>query len=213
MVRIFNFFRESSHPHIIAILKEIPNEYNSECHDIATVYAVKSSKPSNQTVWITARDSISGMVVKCDAKVGRIHKLSLFTNYVQISVDEINSLQVMAYDQYGAGFSSVSGLSFKWDFSTNDKGSLKFVQPSDTLQLATESSLKMEKENKMTDVSFLKGIKTGLAEVKVTILEDGYSSVLPAMMNISVIEPFSILPSYPIYILPHSTYPYTLVRI
>jgi hypothetical protein len=33
----------------------------------------------------------------------------------------------------------------------------------------------MEKENKMTDIAFLKGIKTGTAEVKVSILEDGYS--------------------------------------
>lgn len=67
------------------------------------------------------------MVVKCDAKVGRIHKLTLFTNNVQISVEEINSVQVLAYDYNGAGFTSVSGLSFKWDFLNNDKLSLKFV--------------------------------------------------------------------------------------
>lgn len=71
----------------------------------------------------------------------------------------------------------------------------------------------MEKENKMTDIAFLKGIKTGTAEVKVSILEDGYSSVAPSKINISVIEPFALLPSYPIYILPHSSFPYQLVRV
>jgi len=38
----------------------------------------------------------------------------------------------------------------------------------------------MEKENKMTDMAFLKGQRTGTADLKVTILEDGYQTVLPA---------------------------------
>lgn len=64
----------------------------------------------------------------------------------------------------------------------------------------------MEKENKMTDIAFLKGVRTGTAEIRVSLLEEGYSSVPYASINISVIEPFALLPSYPIYILPHSTF-------
>jgi len=48
-------------------------------------------------------------------------------------VDEINSIQVNAWDSTGAGFSSVAGLSFRWDILKNEKHSLKLVPASDTL--------------------------------------------------------------------------------
>lgn len=100
---------ESSHPHIVEI-EEVPNSPGSECADSVFVHAVPSEKPSNQTVWVTARDSISHLTVKCDVKVGRIHHLSLYTNFHKISVEEINRIKVIAYDHTGSTFSSVEGL-------------------------------------------------------------------------------------------------------
>ncbi len=135
---------ESSHPHIVE-LEEVPNYPGSECADTAFVYAVPSLKPSNQTVWITAKDSSSGMAVKCDVKVGRIDRLSLYTNFHKISVEEINRIRVIAYDFTGSTFTSVEGLRFSWDIIKKDaKNSLRMISPSETPFDASKASLDME---------------------------------------------------------------------
>jgi len=178
---------ESSHPHIVEI-EEIPNSPGSECSDVAFVHAVPSLKPSNQTVWITARDSISNMIVKCDVWVGWVSKLSLYTNYQQISVEEINRIKVNAYDASGSTFTSVEGLWFKWEITNQQsKESLWMIQPSETPLLASWASLDMEQHGLQTDIAFIKGVETGTALVKAKLLEDGYEGVQETSTPISVI--------------------------
>ena len=47
----------------------------------------------------------------------------------------------------------------------------------------------------------LKGLKTGKSVISVQLMEDGYEQVERANITLSVIEPFTLDPSYPVYIL------------
>lgn len=44
-------------------------------------------------------------------------------------------------------------------------------------------------------------------------MEEGYEGVIPTDTEISVIQPFMLIPSYPIYILPHSKFQYQIAWI
>ena len=65
----------------------------------------------------------------------------------------------------------------------------------------------------MTDISLLKGLKTEKARVSVQIIEDGYESVAKDSVWLSVIEPFTLYPNYPIYILPNSYFLFGILRM
>ena len=57
-----------------------------------------------------------------------------------------------------------------------------------------------------TDVLFLKGIKTGNAAISVRITEPGTEEIEPAMVTITITEPFVIIPSNTVYLLPTSKF-------
>jgi len=80
------------------------------------------------------------------------------------------------------------------------------IQPSETPLLASKTSLDMEIVGLQTDIFFIKGVETGTANVKAKLMEEGYETVSPSNILISVIQPFILIPSYPIYVLPHSKF-------
>lgn len=68
-------------------------------------------------------------------------------------------------------------------------------------------------EKEMEDSKFLKGLKTGFALISVRINEPGYEEVLPASVRLTVTEPFIIMPSHTVYLLPTSAYKFHLAKI
>jgi hypothetical protein len=153
------------------------------------------------------------MVLKCEARVAKVARLSIFTSLLKINVDDINSLRVIAFDEAGAAFASVAGFRFDWRAKNNDQQSLKIIQSSDTLMKTSGVYSEMERQNWMTDIAFLKGQKTGTADIEVRLIEPGYESVARAAVKISVIEPFTLIPSFPIYVLPNSEFTFKVCRL
>lgn len=52
----------------------------------------------------------------------------------------------------------------------------------------------MEFSKLHSDVLFLKGLRTGTATVSVRIMEQGYEEVLPAIVELTITEPFVVIP-------------------
>ena len=68
--------------------------------------------------------------------------------------------------------------------------------------------------SKGTDVTFVRGLLAGAAELKVQILEPIYDkSVSSTFVTFTVVDPFIIEPSRAIYILPTSEYKLSLAKL
>lgn len=61
------------------------------------------------------------------------------------------------------------------------------IQPSETPLLASRTSLEMEIVGLQTDIFFIKGVETGTANVRAKLMEEGYETVNPSNILISVI--------------------------
>ena len=64
-----------------------------------------------------------------------------------------------------------------------------------------------------TDLTLVKAVKTGYSTVSVRLSEKGYEAVAPASVDLSIIEPFVILPEYPIRIITSSQFIFKLARV
>ena len=129
-----------------------------------------------------------------------------------IDVDDINILEVQAFDDEGNVFSTVEGLKFQWRIEDNPQ-SIRIIPIKEAHFKASKKKMEMERKRQMTDITLLKGIKTGQSKISVQLIEDGYENVNKAEIVLSVIEPFTLHPSYPIYILPNSEFMYGIMRI
>jgi hypothetical protein len=64
----------------------------------------------------------------------------------------------------------------------------------------------MEFSKLFSDILFLKGVTSGISTVTVRINEPGYDHVVPATVKLTITEPFIIIPSQIVYLLPTSAY-------
>lgn len=71
----------------------------------------------------------------------------------------------------------------------------------------------LENSKMHTDLTLVRAVKTGYSVVSVRLSEKGYEHVAEAQVNLSVIEPFVIIPEYPIRILTSSQFLFKLARV
>jgi len=71
----------------------------------------------------------------------------------------------------------------------------------------------MEFSKLHSDVLFLKGLKTGMATISVRIMEPGYETVQPANVQLTITEPFVIIPQKTVYLLPTSKFQFKLAKV
>jgi nuclear pore complex protein Nup210 len=129
-----------------------------------------------------------------------------------IDVDDINMLEVQAFDAEGNVFSTIEGLKFQWRIENNPQ-SLRIIPIKEAHFKATRARINMERKRLMTDITLLKGLKTGQSKVSVQLIEEGYTNVRKSSIWLSVIEPFALDPNYPVYILPNSEFQMGIVKI
>jgi hypothetical protein len=79
----------------------------------------------------------------------------------------------------------------------------------------THSELSKDFEfNKMqSEVLFLKGINQGTARVTAKITEPGYESVAATTVQLSITEPFVVIPQQTVYLPPTSKYQFQLAKV
>lgn len=78
---------------------------------------------------------------------------------------------------------------------------------------STDIKREMEFSKLHSDALFLKGLRTGQAIISVRISEPGYEHVLPNVVTLTVTEPFVIIPSNTVYLLPTSTFQFQLAKV
>jgi len=71
----------------------------------------------------------------------------------------------------------------------------------------------MEFSKLHSDVLFLKGLKTGMATVSVRIMEPGYEDVQPSIVQLTITEPFVIIPQKTVFLLPTSKFQFKLAKV
>jgi hypothetical protein len=64
-----------------------------------------------------------------------------------------------------------------------------------------------------SDIQYLKGLRSGTATVSVRLIEPGYESVSAASVTLTVTEPFVIIPSNTVHILPTSKFQFKLSKV
>lgn len=119
---------------------------------------------------------------------------------------------MQAFDKEGNVFSTVEGLKFQWRIEENPQA-LRIIPIKEAHFKTSEKKREMERKRFMSDIALLKGIKTGKSRISVQLIEDGYEHVDKAYIGLSVIEPFTLVPNYPIYILPNSEFLFGINRI
>jgi hypothetical protein len=129
-----------------------------------------------------------------------------------IDVDDINILEVQAFDHEDNVFSTVEGLKFQWRIEENPQ-SLRIIPIKEAHFKTSQKKREMERKRQMSDIAILKGLRTGISTVSVQLIEDGYTEVDKAFINLSVIEPFTLDPNYPVYILPNSEFSFSILKI
>ena len=109
---------------------------------------------------------------------------------------------VVGYDDEDNIFSSMDGFHFDWSI-TDGKDILKKFSAPDT----------GSRNLHHTDFFFIRSMNAGFANVAVKLEEPGYEKIALVTKKMTVVDPFIILPSEPIYILPTSEFPFTLAHI
>ena len=154
----------------------------SDCVDRVYISALERIS-SNSIVLLTAQDIRTGKMLSCEAKVAQIHTIKILSSIRSIDVDDINSLQVQAFDIQGNVFSSLEGLKFDWEIIQNPELVNK-VTYKEANYRASDLHTELEKSKIPSDLILLKGIKTGTAIVRVTLSEEGYENVEPVSIEL-----------------------------
>lgn len=108
----------------------------------------------------------------------------------------------MGYDDEDNIFSSMDGFQFDWSITEGNDIIKKFSAP-DT----------GSRNLHHTDYFFIRSMKAGFATVAVKLEEPGYEGIKLVTKKLTVVDPFIILPSEPVYILPTSEFPFSLAHL
>ncbi len=123
-------------------------------------------------------------------------------------MDDVQALQVQAFDDDENVFSSLEGLHFAWNII--DTASLEHATFKESNIETTPRRKAIEAKAKHSDVYLVRGKETGEARVEVDIEEEKYESVKKAQVLLQVVKPFEFDPPRAIYILPHQRFQFGL---
>ena len=69
---------------------------------------------TNNIVWLSSKDLISGQVLTAEIKVAKIAKIEIFSRFKQYNLGDKAHIEVRATDDSGNTFSSLDGFKFEW---------------------------------------------------------------------------------------------------
>jgi hypothetical protein len=71
----------------------------------------------------------------------------------------------------------------------------------------------MEFSKVHSDVLILKGLKSGLATISVRLNEPGYETLPLSRVKLTITEPFAIIPTNTVYLLPTTRFEFKLAKV
>ena len=148
---------------------------------------------------VMAEDKDTGLLLRADVIVDKIHSLKIVTKTHELYLEETpEKFEVRAYDEHGNEFSTLKGLKFRWTIESggNAKGTdiLRFMTWKDSPYNTEPILEKMEAEGFQGNKVLLEGIKTGSAKVSVKLVDPQHSSVPAAVEPLMVVANLFLLP-------------------
>ena len=141
---------------------------------------------------IMAEDKTTGLLLRADIIIDRIHSLRIVTKTHELYLEETpEKFEVRAYDEFGNEFSSLDGIKFRWTIESGGgtgRGTdiLRFMSWQDSPYNTVPILEKLESQGFQGNKVLLEGIKTGSAKVSVKLVDSQHSSVSPAVEPLMV---------------------------
>eukprot|EP01130_Rhizamoeba_saxonica_P015755 TRINITY_DN711_c5_g1_i1.p1 TRINITY_DN711_c5_g1~~TRINITY_DN711_c5_g1_i1.p1 ORF type:complete len:1846 (-),score=382.32 TRINITY_DN711_c5_g1_i1:78-5615(-) len=157
------------------------------------------------STWITAEDSISGRILRCEIFIDHIARLEIGTTTRTMYQDEIVPLELQGFDKEDNLFSTLEGLIFEWSIKPEKlevaSTVLKIIPFKDAVFDVNPIILEIEKSGKKSSIILVKGEDTGRVTVGAQLVDsDKAHRVSETKVLISVWEPLHLTPSEDIYI-------------
>ncbi|XP_046870414.1 LOW QUALITY PROTEIN: nuclear pore membrane glycoprotein 210-like, partial [Hypomesus transpacificus] len=153
----------------------------------------------------------TGHTLRCDVHIDHIHQIRVVTTTRQLFTDDPPlQLSVVALDSGGNTFSSLAGLQFQWvsvkDADTADI--TRFVRFSEAGYSPPRHILSLEEAGRRGDLVLLEGVRSGVAQVRVSLADPEYKRVEPVMVILSVTDRLYLSPAHDTYLLLGSSLSY-----
>ncbi|XP_062322351.1 nuclear pore membrane glycoprotein 210-like [Osmerus eperlanus] len=160
---------------------------------------------------IQGQDTVTGHTLRCDVHIDHIHQIRVVTTTRQLFTDDPPlQLSVVALDSGGNTFSSLAGLQFQWvsvkDADTADI--TRFVRFSEAGYSSPRHILSLEEAGRRGDVVLLEGVRSGVAWVRVSLVDPEYKGVEPVKVILSVTDRLYLSPAHDTYLLLGSSLSY-----
>nr|XP_041573643.1 nuclear pore membrane glycoprotein 210-like [Taeniopygia guttata] len=179
------------------------------CSQRALVQA-RSSQPTRLTTIISAEDTLTGQVLRCDAIVDLIHGIQVVSTMRELYLEDSPlELKIHALDSEGNTFSTLAGLVFDWtlvkdpepDGFSDSHNTLRILKFLESTYIPPSYILEMEKVAKQGDTILVSGIKTESSKLKARLQESIYKNVQPSEVRLLILENIFLNPTYDIYLL------------
>nr|XP_041574619.1 nuclear pore membrane glycoprotein 210 isoform X6 [Taeniopygia guttata] len=191
------------------------------CSQRALVQA-RSSQPTRLTTIISAEDTLTGQVLRCDAIVDLIHGIQVVSTSRELYLEDSPlELKIHALDSEGNTFSTLAGLVFDWtvvkdpepDGFSDSHNTLRILKFLESTYIPPSYILEMEKVDKQGDTILVSGIKTGSSKLKARLQESIYKNVQPAEVRLLILENIFLNPTYDIYLLVGTSIQYRVEKL
>ncbi|KAL9658268.1 hypothetical protein ABK040_015591 [Willaertia magna] len=171
---------------------------------------------------LTPQNSLNnGATAQCEVFIDQIHELKLQTTIRKLVVNELETLQVDAFDSEGNIFSSLAGIKFDWrsaslSIANNRVGSIQLLDIRDkSVKMLTERNAGRRGINNLGrqwDLIVAKGINVGEASITVSTISEDSSKTLSDTVQFYILDNFILEPSPLLRVIPGTIIPYKLYR-
>ncbi|XP_031976774.1 nuclear pore membrane glycoprotein 210 isoform X2 [Corvus moneduloides] len=209
----------STRPEVASI--EPLGQDSCRCSQRALVQA-RSSQPTRLTTIISAEDTLTGQVLRCDAIVDLIHGIQVVSTTRELYLEDSPlELKIHALDSEGNTFSTLAGLVFDWtvvkdpeaDGFSDSHNALRILKFLESTYIPPSYILEMEKVAKQGDTILVSGMKTGSSKLKAKLQESIYKDVHPAEVRLLILENILLNPIYDIYLLVGTSIQYRVQKL
>ncbi len=141
-----------------------------------------------QTALLIATDKTSGRVLRCEIFVDHIHKLQIETKTRTLYRDDVQDVNIQAFDSDGNVFSTLEGLSFRWamvPLNPRQTNVMKFLPFRDVSVDAPASVYLLEESGKQASQVLVQAMDVGRVNLS-AVLEDGQAEGLNSKKNITI---------------------------
>lgn len=189
-----------------------PARQRGQCVD-SVILEPLINRDSKTLMWITARDKSkfvfsspsldSGQLLESQVKLGKIDRIAINVNYKHFYVNDKKHVDLVAFDDEGNIFSGLEGFRFDWSIQSGAHHMKIIPKPEG-----------YDHPSKGTEVTFVRGLTAGVADLRVQILEPIYDKhVASTSITFMVVDPFIVEPSRAVFILPTSVFKLSLSKL